>query len=152
MGYSKPLRGFFIALLGLSAAGASGDNHQLALDFLLKVDALVENTDAYAEAAHIVDGVCTFRLGAEAASSASKRYDISLYRDGELIHTYHRRWLPATFRRNYTGVSEGDYTISFLAEDDAGRKGKGSVTIRVRHPSAEWPDKHINSRNVGTAK
>lgn len=133
-GFNKALTIAVVALSIMAAAlGAFADSRQMAIDFLMNVNVSVEDADAYADAAHIVDGVCTFRLGAEAASSTSKRYDISLYRDGSLVHTYHRRWLPATFRRNYKGVSEGDYTISFIAEDDAGRTGKGSATIRVRH-------------------
>ncbi len=131
----KPVWILFFALAGLTATALAGpgDGRETSLDFLIMVDVSVEGADSYADAANIVDGVCTFRLSDEQAASPSKRYSISLYRDGERIHTYHDRWLPATFRRDYTGVSEGDYIVSFMAEDRAGRMGKGSATIRVRH-------------------
>ncbi len=103
-------------------------------DFLLKVDAGVPGGDADADAANIVDGVCNFRIErADDDAAGFERYDLALYQDGALARVFSNRPLPMVLKRNYRGIRDGDYTITFVATDDTGKVGRGSVTLRVRH-------------------
>lgn len=131
------MRTLLICLLlsGLSgpASGGSADLAALPVDFLMRVEVTVADADDYAEAANIVDGRCTFRLETTEPGAETLHYDVSLYRDGTLVRTFRDKPLPMTLKRNYRGIKDGDYVITFVAEDDVGRIGKGSATLRVRH-------------------
>ncbi len=131
------LTGCILALSmgGLNATLAVGaeDPARLPVDFLMQVDIAVEGGDAYAQAAHIVDNVCSFRLATTEPGAAALRYDIAMYRDGALVKTWRDRPLPIALKRAYRGVVDGDYVLTFVAKDDVGRIGKGSATLRVRH-------------------
>jgi hypothetical protein len=121
-----------LGAIGPAFAGQA-DPAALPVDFLMKVDVVVVGADDYAKAAHIVDDICSFRLETTEPGANALRYDISLYRNGTLVRTYRDRPLPMTLKRNYRGMVDGDYAITFVAKDDVGRIGRGSATLRVRH-------------------
>lgn len=125
----------FIILLSVNAAYGSdkeeyimGDISTLPVDFYLNVEV---STDG--NVANIADRVCTFRISREGGSSFSSFYDISLFNSGEFVRMYQKQPLPFTLKRNYRGIKDGDYRITFVARDEAGNTGRGSVIIRVRH-------------------
>ncbi len=118
---------------GADEAYIMGNIRTLPADFYLNIEVSVEKGNEYENAANIIDNICTFQVSPAASRSSSLIYDISLFEDDVFSGMYQRRSLPFMLKRNYRGIKDGDYRITFVARDETGKIGKGSVTIRVRH-------------------
>ncbi len=110
-----------------------GDVSTLSADFYLNVEVSTDGS-AYENGANIVDRVCIFRVRQGDGKTASPSlYDISLFQDGTFSRMYPKQSLPFAMKRTYRGIADGDYRLTFVARDQTGKIGKGSVTVRVRH-------------------
>jgi len=110
-----------------------GDIRTLPADFYLNIEVSVEQGNEYENAVNIIDNICIFQVNPTDNRSSSLVYDISLFEDGVFSGMYQKCSLPFMLKRNYRGIKDGDYRVTFVARDETGKIGKGSVTIRVRH-------------------
>lgn len=133
---------FLLVGLGLLATAQAqddetyimGDVETLPADFPLGVT-VSPGAGGTARGVPVIDGICTFQVSRSdgASRDASVFYDISLFEDGQFSELFKGRSLPFTLKRNYRGIIDGTYAITFVAKDDSGTIGKGQITIEVRH-------------------
>lgn len=119
----------FINIFSAYAADESyimGDINTLPADFYL-------NVNIEGNAANIVDKLCTFKIERADNAMENSRYDISFFKQGSFVRMYQNQSLPFTMKRNYRGIKDGDYLLTFVAKDKNGKTGKGSITLKVRH-------------------
>ena len=103
-----------------------GDIETLPADFYL-------NVSLVGSEGNFVDKLCVFDIRRADGSSNTGVYDISFFRNGNFIRMYPGQTLPFSFKRNYRGIADGEYKVTFVAKDEAGKIGKGIAVIRVRH-------------------
>lgn len=121
-----------ILVMGIAWANAAeedyimGDIDTLPSDFYLDVRLLEA-------AAGTIDRLATFQVREVGENASGNLYDISFFKDGTFVRMYPKKTLPFQLKRNFWGVKDGDYRITFVARNEAGKIGKGSLTVRVRH-------------------
>ena len=126
-----------IASLSGSAEDSSedyimGDVSTLPADFVLDVKASSESGPG----TPVINKVCIFTISRDKGSGStalSGLYDISYFVENTYSGIYRGRDLPFRLKQNFRGIVDGDYHITFVARDKAGKIGKGDITIRVRH-------------------
>lgn len=104
-----------------------GDIDTLPADFYLNVTFQGNSTNT-------VHSVGVFKVErADGLGSSGKVYDLSLFRNGTMARMFPKKPLPFSISRNFRGLRDGEYRMTFVAKDQTGKIGKGSITIRVRH-------------------
>ncbi len=109
-----------------------GDISTLPTDFELEVTVSTDS-GRHENGIPIIDRICTFRVTRNESEEPSSFYDIFFFEDDKFSRMFKGRSLPFVMRRNYRGIKDGDYGFTFVARDNAGKRGKGSVRIQVRH-------------------
>jgi hypothetical protein len=113
-----------------------GDVSTLPANFFLEIKASSGSTDEYSSGVIVTDRFCNFmviRSEADGNQAQFQLYDLFYFVDNKFSRMIKDRRLPATIKQNFRGIVDGDYNITFVARDEQGKIGKGSITLRVKH-------------------